>query len=189
MESLVLKSSRLYLHPIRPSDSQAIQKSAGKREIADTMISIPYPYPPGEAERYVHRKRIEQKKSLSVTFVIREKLESHFCGVVEIREIDREHYQAELSFWLDLKVWGRGYMSESIHSVLRYAFEDLGLNRLYAYHMVRNPATGRVLEKNGFSREGILRQRVMKWGKFEDVALWAILSQDWFELPFSLSGK
>jgi len=63
--------------------------------------------------------------------------------------------------------------------VLRFAFEDLGLNRLCAYHMVRNPASGKVLQKNGFVQEGLLRQRVRKWGVFEDVALLAILRRDW----------
>lgn len=70
-------------------------------------------------------------------------------------------------------------MSEVVQAVLRYGFEDLGLNRLYAYHMTRNPASGRVLEKNGFQQEGVLRQRVRKWGVFEDVALWAVLADDW----------
>jgi len=44
---------------------------------------------------------------------------------------------------------------------------------------LRNPATARVLEKSGFRQEGVLRQRVQKWGQYEDVALWAILEQDW----------
>ncbi len=45
--------------------------------------------------------------------------------------------------------------------------------------MVRNPASGRVLEKSGMQREGLLHQRVRKWGKFEDVVVFAILRQDW----------
>jgi len=72
-------------------------------------------------------------------------------------------------------------MSEALQAAVRYGFEGLGLNRLYAYHMVRNPASGRVLEKNGFVQEGLLRQRVRKWGRFEDVALWAILRREWRE--------
>ena len=45
--------------------------------------------------------------------------------------------------------------------------------------MVRNPASGRVLEKIGMKREGLLRQRVRKWGVFEDVVLLAILREEW----------
>jgi RimJ/RimL family protein N-acetyltransferase len=97
---------------------------------------------------------------------------------VEVRDIDREHSQAELSFWLAPKLWGRGCMSEAVQAALRYGFDELGLNRLYAYHMERNPASGRVLEKNGFRREGLLRQRVRKWDRYEDVVLWAIVRSD-----------
>ena len=45
--------------------------------------------------------------------------------------------------------------------------------------MARNSASGRVLQKNGFQPEGLLRQRVRKWGIFEDVILLSILRQDW----------
>ncbi len=82
---------------------------------------------------------------------------------------------------LAVEAWGQGYMSEVVQAVVRYTFEGLALNRLFAYHMLRNPASGRVLEKNGFKQEGLLRQRVKKWGRFEDVALCALLRQEWLD--------
>jgi len=45
--------------------------------------------------------------------------------------------------------------------------------------MQRNPASGRVLQKNGFHQEGLLRERVRKWDRYEDVLLWAIVRSDW----------
>jgi RimJ/RimL family protein N-acetyltransferase len=45
--------------------------------------------------------------------------------------------------------------------------------------MTKNPASGRVLEKAGLRREGLLRQAIRKWDQFEDVVLYAILRQDW----------
>jgi RimJ/RimL family protein N-acetyltransferase len=59
----------------------------------------------------------------------------------------------------------------------------MDLNRVYAHHMLRNPSSGRVLEKAGFQHEGILRQRVRKWGVYEDVAILAILKADWIQHP------
>jgi ribosomal-protein-alanine N-acetyltransferase len=179
IEQPVLETPRLRLRPLERSDTLAIQQAAGAREIADTMISLPHPYPAGEAERYVVRQEAKREAGRSVTFTIEQKAEGWFCGLVEVRGIDREHSQGELSFWLAVEAWGLGYMSEVVQAVVRYGFEGLGLNRLYAYHMLRNPASGRVLEKNGFKQEGLLRQRVRKWGQFEDVALWAILRQEW----------
>jgi len=179
IEQPTLATPRLRLRPIDPSDAVEIQRAASAREIADTMISVPHPYPAGEAERYVARQLAEQEEGRSVTFIIEHRADRKFCGLIEIRSIDREHSHAELSFWLERESWGRGYMSEVIHAILPYGFQELRLNRFYAFHMMRNPACGRILEKNGFVQEGLLRQCVRKWGKFEDVAQWAILRQDW----------
>jgi RimJ/RimL family protein N-acetyltransferase len=179
IEQAVLETLRLSLRPLELSDALDIQNAANKREIADTMISLPHPYPEGEAERYISRKQKERDAGSSVTFLIEKKAEKVFCGLIEMRDIDHEHSQGELSFWLAINEWGQGYMSEVIPVIVRYGFEVLRLNRLYAYHMLRNPTTGRVLEKNGFKQEGLLRQRVQKWDQFEDVLLLAILRQDW----------
>lgn len=181
IELPVLRTRRLQLRPLRRSDALAIQKAASMRDIADTMISLPHPYPGGEAERYIARQQAEREADHATTFVIEQKKDGLFCGLVEIREIEREHSQAELSFWLTVEYWGQGYMSEAVHAVLPYVFTSLNLNRLYAYHMLRNPGSGCVLEKNGFKQEGLLRQRVRKWEQFEDVALWAVLKQEWLD--------
>lgn len=174
-----LETPRLRLRPLESSDAPAIQQEASVREIADTMISLPHPYPDGEAEQYIARQQTEREDGHSVTFAIEQKVKGELIGLVEIRNINRLHSQAELSFWLIVQAWGQGHMSEVVQVIVQYGLEALGLNRLYAYHMLRNPASGCVLEKNGFRQEGVLRQRVRKWGKFENVALWAILRQEW----------
>lgn len=185
IEQLTLETPRLRLRPLELSDASDIQKAASTRGIADTMISLPHPYPEGEAERYIARQQAEREAGRTFTFTINKKAEEWFCGLIEVRDIDREHSQGELSFWLAVETWEQGYMSEAVQAVVRYGFEDLGLNRLYAYNMLRNPASGRVLEKNGFKQEGLLRQRVRKWGQYEDVVLSAILQQEWRNTPDS----
>jgi hypothetical protein len=79
-----------------------------------------------------------------------------------LRNIDTEHSQAEMGFWIGVDYWGQGFATEAGQAVIRFGFERLNLNRVHAHHMVRNPASGRVLEKLGMKREGALRQRVRK---------------------------
>lgn len=177
--TLNINSSKICIREIQYSDSDKIQTVASLSEIADTMISIPHPYPDNEAKRFVAQRISETKSGNAVVFVLEKIQDNSFCGLIEVRDIDHEHLQGELSFWLAPNAWGKGYMSKVIRSVLDYSFTELELNRLYAYHMERNPASGKVLARNGFQKEGILRQRVRKWGKFEDVSLWACLQQDW----------
>jgi [ribosomal protein S5]-alanine N-acetyltransferase len=176
-----LETERLLLRPLVHSDTISIQLLNCDRQIADTTISIPYPYPDGEAARYISKQIEEQKIGHSFTFAIELKLEANLIGIAELRDIDREHSVAEISYWLAATVWGKGYMSEALQPLLGFAFETLLLNRIEAYHMVRNPASGKVLAKNGFKPEGLLRQRVRKWGIFEDVILLSILRQEWQE--------
>jgi len=174
-----LLTSRLALRPLVDADAALIQAKVSDRAISETMISILHPYPEGEAARYIRRQRAEFEAGRSVAFVIERQADKQFCGVIELRDIERDHAQAELSYWLAVEVWGQGYMSEALKPILRFGFVTLDLNRLYAYHMVKNPSSGKVLLKNGFVQEGILRQRVRKWGVFEDVKLWALLRRDW----------
>lgn len=177
---LTLLAERLVLRPLSIADAVSIQKLASDRQIADTTISILHPYPDGEAERYISKQIAEQQAGdSSVTFVIERQLESDLIGIVELRDIEPEHLVAELSYWLAVAAWGRGYMSEALLPVLNFGFETLSLNRIHAYHMVRNTASAKVLQKNGFKLEGLLRQRVRKWGKFEDVKLLSLLRQEW----------
>lgn len=65
------------------------------------------------------------------------------------------------------------------HRVLQFGFESLALNRMQASHLPRNPASGRVLEKVGMTREGLHRERYLKDGRFEDVVEYAVLRRDW----------
>ena len=99
-------------------------------------------------------------------------------GCIGLRDIDRTHLQAELGYWIGVPYWGQGFATEAARAVVGYGFEMLGLNRIYAHHMTRNPSSGRVLERIGMRREGVLRERVLKWGRFEDVVIYAVLRSD-----------
>ena len=67
---------------------------------------------------------------------------------------------------------------EALRAVIRSVFAELPVNRLEAQHDLRNPASGRVMEKSGMKKEGILRQRIRNKGEYVDVALFAILRSD-----------
>ena len=63
--------------------------------------------------------------------------------------------------------------------MVRHGFESLALNRIWAVHFVRNPASGRVLQKIGMKHEGRMRQHVKKWGEYIDVEMYGIVRSDW----------
>jgi len=83
---------------------------------------------------------------------------------------------AELGYWIGLPFWGKGICTEAGKLVQEYAFETLGLKRLHARHLARNPSSGRVLEKLGFIHECSQKGHVKKWNKLEDVENYGLVS-------------
>lgn len=61
---------------------------------------------------------------------------------------------------------------------MEFGFREFGLNRITARHLVRNPASGRVMQKIGMTHEGTLRQDSVKWGQFEDLEIYGILRSE-----------
>lgn len=102
-------------------------------------------------------------------------------GGISIGSINRHDETAETGYCLGRAFWGRGYMTEALRAVLRFAFEQAGLNRVEAAHSVRNPASGRVMQKAGMRHEGTLRQGYRSTLGFEDCELYAIVKNDFLQ--------
>lgn len=175
----MIQTARLMLRPFRLEDAEPLRTLASDRAIADTTISVPHPFTSEHAHAWITGYGRADSSSLHRYFAVILRLEGALVGVVALRDIDREHGQAELSFWIGRAYWGRGLATEAAAAALRFGFEELALNRVTAYHMVRNAASRRVLTRLGFRGEGLLRQRVRKWGVFEDVLAYAILRAEY----------
>jgi RimJ/RimL family protein N-acetyltransferase len=173
-----IRTARLVLGSFEARDAEELQRLAGTREIADTTLAIPHPYEMDHALAWIGNQRKEAARGRATNFAIRLLTGSRLIGCAGLRDIDQEHLQAELGFWIGREWWGQGYASEAAAAVISYGFEALGLNRICAHHMTRNPPAGQVLQHIGMQREGLLRQRVRKWGAYEDVILYAILRDD-----------
>jgi RimJ/RimL family protein N-acetyltransferase len=174
-----IRTSRLLLRPYRPDDAADLARLAGHPAIADTTISIPHPYTEAQASAWIATHAADERSGQAFHFAVTLGEGGALIGGIEIRTIEREYGQGELSFWIGVPWWGMGFATEAGAALLDCAFGALGLNRIYAHHMVRNPASGRVLEKLGFRREGLLRQRVRDRQRvFQDVVLLARLRGD-----------
>jgi len=88
---------------------------------------------------------------------------------------DVYRFSAEIGYWIGQEYWGRGIMTDAVAIFSEYLFETFKFNRLYAGIFSSNPASGRVLEKAGFTCEGILRAHVTKNGELLDEHLYARL--------------
>jgi ribosomal-protein-alanine N-acetyltransferase len=86
-----------------------------------------------------------------------------------------------IGYCIGRKWWRQGYTSEALAALIRFFFEDVGVNRIESMHDPRNPNSGKVMLKCGLKYEGTLRQSdINNQGGFCDAACYAILAEDFF---------
>ena len=169
-----IESERLILRGFKKSDAVDVQSLAGKFEIADTTLTIPHPYEDGVAESWIDRHHDAFVSRRGVTFAMTRKTDKVLVGAISLMNIAQDH-QAELGYWVGVPYWGKGFCTEAGKLVTDYAFSYLGLVRLHAGHLARNPSSGRVLQKIGFIHEGSRTGHVKKWGRLEDVEVYGLM--------------
>lgn len=132
--------------------------------------------------------RLEKFKSYvarneSVTnecFVICRVSDGGIVGAVNLSQIFRKAFQnAYLGYSLGVKYTGKGYMTEAVNLILRFAFKDLKLHRVEANVQPENQASIAVLMRCGFTKEGFSRKYLKIAGKWRDHERFAIIKEDW----------
>ena len=139
-----------------------------------------YPYPKGGGAKWIATHAACRESGDGYAFAIwrsdQAEVES-LIGAIGL-EINKEDHNAELGYGLGREFWNQGYCTEAAIAMIEFGFESLGLRRIVSEHMARNPASGKVMEKAGMTREGLRRKHVRKWGVFEDVVVYGILADD-----------
>jgi ribosomal-protein-alanine N-acetyltransferase len=181
MEQPTLKAERLILRPFKISDASRVQILAGEKEIADTTLNIPYPYENGMAEQWIGMHEQAFKKGEMAIFAIILKESHALIGAVGL-VINQRFNRAELGYWIAKDFWNQGLGTEAAERILEYGFTEKKLNKIYASHLRRNPASGRIMEKIGMKKEGELREHVIKWDVYEDLIIYGITQQEWKKL-------
>lgn len=100
-------------------------------------------------------------------------------GNISVVEYSEDIAAAEIGYCLGYAWWHKGIMTEAFTEVIRFLFEEAGLNRITARHDVRNPHSGDVMKKCGLLYEGTLRQGGRNIQGICDTAVYAILREDY----------
>lgn len=173
-----LETERLFLRPFDLEDAPEVQRLAGAFEVADTTLNIPHPYREGMAEAWILTHNQLFRAGVLANFAVTLRHERTLIGAVGLR-IDPAHERAELGYWIGVPYWRQGYCTEAARAAIHFGFERLGLHRIHASHLSRNPASGRVMQKLGMRHEGRLRQHVRKWERHEDLEKYGILASEY----------
>lgn len=134
----------------------------------------------GEFTREVHENWIRTQIDTGkvVQFIVEETETGRPIGSVYLRDINRDHGRAEFGIFIgEDDAVGRGYGSEATRQILDYAFETLGLHKVFLRVLEENKIARRVYEKIGFKEEGHFRDEVFLDGEYKDVIFMAVIHE------------
>lgn len=173
-----IETRRLLLRKITMADAKDIFAYSRDEEVARHVLweaqrSL------REAREYVRYLQRLYRSDQPASWGIVDKASGRLIGTVGFMNYNADHNSAEIGYSLARDYWNRGLMTEAVRAVLRHAFEEMHLHRVEAQFELDNPASGRVMEKAGMMREGVLRGRLYNKGRYVDVVLYAVLREDY----------
>ncbi len=134
---------------MREADAEPIRAALQDWDIVRNLARVPWPYGIDDARAFVARARQGRRAGDECALAIDD---GGLAGIIGLH--DFRDGAAEIGYWLARSVWGRGYATEALATMLDYGFGTLGLDAISAGVLSDNPASMRVLAKAGFVDNG-----------------------------------
>lgn len=186
MRPVTLTTERLLLRPFRPSDAPAVHAACQDPDIP-RWTSVPSPYTLLDAEHFTGTFSPQGwRQETDLSFAVLTRDAQVLVGAVGLVRLDRlrtPERQAELGYWTAREQRGKGYTAEAAAAVVRWAFRDLGVERLEWRAEAGNHGSWAVARRTGFRREGTLRGELVREGTRRDVWLGSLLPSDLPDAP------
>lgn len=150
-----LETVRISLTPFTHEDNSELIELAGNWEVVKMTSSIPFPYKNHHASDWIDRQKILLPQCKEIALAIRT---DTLVGCVSLFDIDDGC--AEIGYWVGEPYWGSGYASEATEQMIKFAFDVLRLTKVEGWCLKDNPASSKVMEKNGFTFQGEHKNQV-----------------------------
>ena len=135
-------------------------------------------FPVSEASQIDWIESASQRKDTLRCIIAEKSSQDDGVGTVILTDIDMKNGTAEIHIKLAVNGRNKGYGTEAVKALTAYAFNELRLNCIYARVNEGNDASQKMFAKCGFSKEGVLKERFYKNGKYIDVASFSLLNKE-----------
>lgn len=177
-----LETERLVIRDWMFKDVDEAQKYASDPEVSKYMDWGPNSI--RETKDFIREaiSSAKEKPRRAYELSIEYKLVNKVIGGIGLSIKDLSYSTAMLGYALNKDYWSKGIVSEASKEMLRFAFSDLDLHRVYATTDSKNLGSQRVLEKCGFRKEGHMVEDINVKGAWRDTFLYAILKREWKQI-------
>lgn len=174
-----LETNRLVLRRFNENDYIEMYDNWASDEKVTKYVSF-NPHKDYNETKVILNEWIKDYDNGSYNWVVELKSSHEIIGNINVIEISKKHNNCEVGYVYGSKFWGNGYASESLKRVLEFLLNECEFHLVEAKHHASNPASGRVMEKAGMKKDGILRERRVNKIKngYDDLVIYSITKSD-----------
>lgn len=180
----LIETKRLRLQPLTTEYTDFVFRHFSNPAVTQYMLDEPPVLDYTQAQQIVQFYAEPARKTYN-RWVIVQKADAQPIGTCGYHKWDKRYFRAEIGYDLDPSFWGRAYMTEVLNAVIANGFERMKLNRIDALVYVENERSIRLLQRLGFTQEGLLRDYFCLNAKFYDHYIFSLLCREWNPLDFN----
>ncbi|MBM6617910.1 GNAT family N-acetyltransferase [Bacillus suaedaesalsae] len=170
----VIETSRLILRQVTPADAKDMFAYLSDKDVVKHMGLEPAQTEEEVLDEIRWYKSIHEEGT-GIRWGITLKDSGRVIGSCGFLNMKSKHYRAEVGYELNKDYWGKGIAKEALEAVVKYGFKHFQLERIEALIEPDNVPSIKLVEKLGFTREGLLRHYEFTCGKFDDLYMFSIL--------------
>ena len=173
-----LQARRLSLRPLTSNDVPDLYEIFSDPEVTRYWSSPPYTEM-AQAEALLAEIEESFLQRTLFQWGVEREADGKVVGTVTLWQLDIGNRRGESGFALGREAWGQGLMTEALGALFAFCFGVLGLHRLEADVEPANERSLALLERLGFRREGVLRERWFTYGEWQDSVMLGLLAEEW----------
>ena len=176
----MLEGRLVRLRPLEPDDTERCYRWFNDQEVIGNLIAVRYPISMVHEERFIRERPANDANGVLLAIDTRAGRHIGTIGLYDVRAEDRK---AALAITIGEKeCWSQGFGADAVVTLLRFAFDEMGLHRVWLTTVEYNARAIACYRRCGFQEEARLRQEVFKHGRFWDFIQMGILRNDFEEL-------
>lgn len=170
-----LIGKKIILRELRESDMELLNILMNNDMVEHNVIGWSKPVTMAEQINWFKNLTNDQ----NIRYAIADLKDETIYGTGIISRIDWKNSNCSIDIKLDEKCQNKGFGSETINLLVKYAFNELNMNSISVKILSYNIASQKIFEKNGFKKTGTLRKNVFKNGKYNDVFIYDLLKEEY----------
>ena len=175
-----IETDRLLIRMVKRKDANDLYELCRRPETSQFSLWSPHESL-AETKEFINYQIARYRKRECMFFCVEEKATGRVIGTCSYVSMDADYKIAEIGYSVLSDLWNKGFATEIADALTGYAFNRIGVQRVFARVLPQNTASHRVLYKLGFELEGVAKKGYYYKGRVDDVCVFGITDEEYFK--------